>query len=196
MLHGPRDRFLRAVSRRRTFRLHRRVERMQHVTRMQLQVVETGGLRCQQRMRRCDTRVAQRHGEQPHGAGRIAPRDHHVSDVRVDDRELDAGNHDAFLGHRAGDANGPRQPKRQPGEILIRNRDDGLLIVDEDVTLRVPSSSETRTRVRPSRPPRPQTGGSRRIALAEDADHVCGPCANGAALRQTTRNATSLLRIL
>ena len=63
---------------------------------------------------------------------RLAPRGHHVADVRVHQRRFDARDDNPLIGEDARDAHRAREAKQDAREILIGDRDDVLLIVDDD----------------------------------------------------------------
>ena len=83
-------------------------------------------------MCRRDARVALRNGQQPNLSRRLPPCGHHVADVRVHQRRLDARDENPLVGEDARDAHRAREAKQDARKILIGYRDDVLLIVDDD----------------------------------------------------------------
>ena len=106
---------------------------MQHVAGVQLHVVDAGGFRQQQRVRRGDTRVVLRDRQQPDLPGRIAPGNHHVSDVGMYQGRLDARYDNPIVRKDTGDTYRPRETERHAREVLVGDWNDVFLFVDDDV---------------------------------------------------------------
>ena len=106
---------------------------MQHVARVQRDLVEGRALRGEPGVQRRDARFVDGDRQEPARAGRVAPVRHHVTDVQMRRNRFDLGDDDRVALPLARDLHRPAGVQRKPHRILVRDRDDMVVFVDEHV---------------------------------------------------------------
>ena len=115
------------------FRFGGRIERVQDVTGVKLDVIKTAGLRRQPRVQNRHARLVNGDRQKAATAGRVAPVRHDVAGMKVRRNRLDFADDNRIALPLARDPHRPARVQRQAPRILIRDRQHAIVLIDEDV---------------------------------------------------------------
>ena len=115
------------------FRFGGRIERVQDVTGVKLDVVEIPGFGGEPGVQNRHARLVNGDRQKAATAGRVAPVRHHVTDMQMRRNRFDFRDDDGVALPLAGELHGPPGVQREAHRILIRNRDHVAVLIDEHV---------------------------------------------------------------